>query len=172
MARSRWNWQGVPPTPSAARAALLESPSVFRTASSSTSTCVRPTAAPMTKSAVIIPRSIARTQILASRTLASRHRKSMRVTWTSSRESGPATASQPKGQKARLYVHGASQPCLIVNDLKLGDSSGCVALWIGPGTEGYFTGLEIKAATVGVVTNDASGTTHIPARIQELIVAQ
>jgi len=34
---------------------------------------------------------------------------------------------------------------LIVNDLKLGDSSGAVALWIGPGTEGYFTGLEIKA---------------------------
>ncbi len=48
------------------------------------------------------------------------------------------------GQKARLYVHGASQPCLIVNDLKLGDSSGGVALWIGPGTEGYFRGLEIK----------------------------
>jgi len=51
-----------------------------------------------------------------------------------------------EGTKARLYVNGASQPCLIVNDLKLGDSSGGVALWIGPGTEGYFTGLEIKAA--------------------------
>jgi hypothetical protein len=51
-----------------------------------------------------------------------------------------------EGTTARLYVHGASQPCLIVNDLKLGDSSGPVALWIGPGTEGYFTGLEIKAA--------------------------
>jgi len=51
-----------------------------------------------------------------------------------------------EGTKARLYVHGAAQPCLIVNDLKLGDSSGGVALWIGPGTEGYFTGLEIKAA--------------------------
>lgn len=50
-----------------------------------------------------------------------------------------------EGTKARLYVHGASQPCLIVNDLKLGDSTGGVALWIGPGTEGYFTGLEIKA---------------------------
>jgi len=49
------------------------------------------------------------------------------------------------GTKARLYVHGAAQPALIVNDLKLGDSSGAVALWIGPGTEGYFTGLEIKA---------------------------
>ena len=50
-----------------------------------------------------------------------------------------------EGTKARLYVHGASQPCLIVNDLKLGDSSGGVALWIGPGTEGYFTGLKIEA---------------------------
>ena len=51
-----------------------------------------------------------------------------------------------EGAKARLYVHGAAQPCLIVNDLKLGDSSGGVALWIGPGTEGYFTGLQIRDA--------------------------
>ena len=51
-----------------------------------------------------------------------------------------------EGTKARLFVHGAAEPCLIVNDLKLGDSSGGVALWIGPGTEGYFTGLEIKSA--------------------------
>ena len=47
------------------------------------------------------------------------------------------------GATARLYVHGASQPCLIVNDLKLGDSSGPVALWIGPGTEGYFAALKV-----------------------------
>jgi len=51
-----------------------------------------------------------------------------------------------EGTKARLFVHGATEPCLIVNDLKLGDSSGGVALWIGPGTEGYSTGLDIKAA--------------------------
>jgi len=51
-----------------------------------------------------------------------------------------------EGTKARLFVHGATQPCLIVNDLKLGDSSGGIALWIGPGTEGYFTGLKIQAA--------------------------
>ena len=48
-----------------------------------------------------------------------------------------------EGTKARLYVHGAAQPCLIVNDLKLGDSEGAVALWVGPGTEGYFSGLKI-----------------------------
>ena len=47
------------------------------------------------------------------------------------------------GTKARLFVHGASQPCLIVNDMKLGDSEGAVALWVGPGTEGYFANLKI-----------------------------
>ena len=47
------------------------------------------------------------------------------------------------GPKARLFVHGATQPCLIVNDMKLGDSSGAVALWVGPGTEGYFANLKI-----------------------------
>lgn len=48
------------------------------------------------------------------------------------------------GVKARLYVHGASQPALVIDDLKLGDSTGGVVLWIGPGTEGYFTNLQIK----------------------------
>ncbi len=47
------------------------------------------------------------------------------------------------GTKARLYVHGADQPCLIVNDMKLGDSEGGVALWVGPGTEGYFADLKV-----------------------------
>jgi hypothetical protein len=45
---------------------------------------------------------------------------------------------------ASLYVGGAGQPCLIVHDLKLGDSEGLVALWVGPGTEGYFRGLTIS----------------------------
>ncbi len=47
------------------------------------------------------------------------------------------------GTKARLFVHGATLPCLIVNDMKLGDSEGAVALFVGPGTEGYFTNLKI-----------------------------
>lgn len=47
------------------------------------------------------------------------------------------------GTRARLFVHGEAQPCLIVNDMKLGDSEGAVALWVGPGTEGYFAGLKI-----------------------------
>ena len=49
------------------------------------------------------------------------------------------------GRKARLYVHGAEQPCLIVNDLKLEPQAGGVALWVGPGTEGYFSNLKITS---------------------------
>jgi len=48
------------------------------------------------------------------------------------------------GVKARLYVHDASQPALIVNDLKLGDAKGAVALWIGLGTEAYFANLRLS----------------------------
>jgi hypothetical protein len=48
-------------------------------------------------------------------------------------------------RKARLYVNGAEQPCLIVNDLKLDPRAGGVALWVGPGTEGYFSNLKITA---------------------------
>jgi hypothetical protein len=50
-----------------------------------------------------------------------------------------------EGRKARLYVHGVEQPCLIVNDLKLDPQDGGVALWVGPGTEGYFSNLKITA---------------------------
>lgn len=49
------------------------------------------------------------------------------------------------GTNAALYVGGAGQPCLLIHDLKLGDIQGAVALWIGPGTEGYFGKLNISA---------------------------
>jgi hypothetical protein len=49
-----------------------------------------------------------------------------------------------QGVKARLYVNGASQPTLLVNDLKAGDSKGAVALWIGVGTEAHFANLKIN----------------------------
>ena len=48
------------------------------------------------------------------------------------------------GTTARLFVHGASQPTLIVNDLKAGTSSGQVALWVGPGSECYFSNLRLS----------------------------
>jgi hypothetical protein len=47
------------------------------------------------------------------------------------------------GARARLFVNGASQPCLIVNDLKMGVAKGAIALWIGPGTDGYFANLRV-----------------------------
>ncbi len=49
------------------------------------------------------------------------------------------------GKDADLYVGGAVQPCLVVKGMKLGDSQGGVALWIGPGTEGYFRDLKVTA---------------------------
>jgi hypothetical protein len=50
-----------------------------------------------------------------------------------------------EGRTARLYVNGAEQPCLVINDLKLEPRDGGVALWVGPGTEGYFSNLKIVA---------------------------
>ena len=49
-----------------------------------------------------------------------------------------------KGTKAFLYVNGSQQPCLIVNDLKLGETKGQVALWNGSDTEAYFSRLRIS----------------------------
>jgi hypothetical protein len=48
--------------------------------------------------------------------------------------------------KARLYVDGASQPCLIVNDLKQGDSRGKIALWARVSTDAYFANLRVVPA--------------------------
>lgn len=48
-----------------------------------------------------------------------------------------------RNEKARLYVHGAGEPVLIVNDLKLGHSKGAIALWVGPGAVGHFSNLRV-----------------------------
>ena len=48
------------------------------------------------------------------------------------------------GSKARLYINGASQPCLVVNDLKLGQSHGAIGLWGRISTEAYFSNLRIE----------------------------
>ena len=48
------------------------------------------------------------------------------------------------GLQAQLYVNGAEQPCLVVNDLKLGETQGQIALWIGAGTEAYFSAVVVK----------------------------
>ncbi|MGH9940588.1 MAG: family 16 glycoside hydrolase, partial [Blastocatellia bacterium] len=49
-----------------------------------------------------------------------------------------------RGDKARLYVHDAPQPVLVVNDLKHGQSQGQIALWVGTGTVAHFTNLRIS----------------------------
>jgi hypothetical protein len=49
------------------------------------------------------------------------------------------------GVRARLFVDGAAQPALIVNDLKRGVTSGQIGLWIGPGTEAHFRGLRVTS---------------------------
>ena len=47
------------------------------------------------------------------------------------------------GTTARLYINGAEQPCLIVNDLKLGESHGRIALWAHWTTDAYFSNLTV-----------------------------
>lgn len=48
------------------------------------------------------------------------------------------------GVRAQLYVNDAPQPCLIVNDLKLGETGGQIGFWIGAGTEAYFSQVTVK----------------------------
>ena len=48
------------------------------------------------------------------------------------------------GLRAQLHVNGAEQPCLVVNDLKLGETQGKIALWIGAGTEAYFSTIVVR----------------------------
>jgi len=50
------------------------------------------------------------------------------------------------GAKTWLYVNGADQPCLIVNDLKLGEAHGQIALWTGSNTDAYFSNLKVTVA--------------------------
>jgi hypothetical protein len=52
-----------------------------------------------------------------------------------------------QGARARLFVHGASQPTLVVNDVKSGaNAKGGIALWIGPGTIAHFRDLRVTPA--------------------------
>jgi hypothetical protein len=48
------------------------------------------------------------------------------------------------GAQARLYVHGAPQPTLIVKDVKSGATAkGAIGLWIDGGTEAHFRNLVV-----------------------------
>ena len=51
-----------------------------------------------------------------------------------------------QGEQARLFVHGQSQPTLVVNDLKTGaGGKGAIALWIDSGTIAHFRALRVSA---------------------------
>jgi hypothetical protein len=47
------------------------------------------------------------------------------------------------GTTARLYVNGAAQPALVVNDLKHGVSRGAIALWTRISVDAYFSNLRV-----------------------------
>jgi hypothetical protein len=50
-----------------------------------------------------------------------------------------------RGTTARLFVHGQSQPTLLITDVKSGaTASGAIALWIGPGTVAHFRDLRVR----------------------------
>jgi hypothetical protein len=50
-----------------------------------------------------------------------------------------------RGEKARMFVHGVSQPTLIVNDVKSGAAErGAVALWLDLGTIAHFRNLVVR----------------------------
>jgi hypothetical protein len=49
-----------------------------------------------------------------------------------------------KGDRAKLFVNGADQPTLIVNDLKRRSGTvDTIGLWIGPGTVAHFADLMV-----------------------------
>jgi len=52
---------------------------------------------------------------------------------------------QVAGSRASLYVNGAAQPTLIVNDLKQPPVAGAVALWVGVGTIAHFSSLKVTS---------------------------
>jgi len=52
------------------------------------------------------------------------------------------------GTKAQLYVNGSLQPCLVVDGLKLGDTSGLIALWAHWTTDAYFSEVKVNSRRV------------------------
>jgi len=59
-------------------------------------------------------------------------------TWTS-------VKIEVRGTQARLYVHNATQPALIVSDLKTGpQGKGAIALWLDNGTVAHFRNLTVS----------------------------
>ncbi len=47
------------------------------------------------------------------------------------------------GSKAKLYINGAAQPCLVISDLKHGGRPGRIALWAHVETDAYFSPITV-----------------------------
>jgi hypothetical protein len=65
------------------------------------------------------------------------------------------------GTQARLYVNDASQPCLVVNDLRHGESHGAIALWTRISTDAYFSNLRVERSELPAVSEVIKGHTEI-----------
>ncbi len=49
-----------------------------------------------------------------------------------------------QAEKTRLYMHNAEQPCLLVDDLKLGHNArGGIGLWVDMGTVAHFADIKV-----------------------------
>lgn len=62
------------------------------------------------------------------------------------------------GRTAKLYLHGASQPSLIIDDLRSDNLKGPIGLWYSPGTEAYFSNLRITPTEPKKVTLGTEAT--------------
>lgn len=65
-----------------------------------------------------------------------------------------------EGASARLFVGGALEPCLVVDDLKHGASRGSIALWARISSDAYFANLRVAPLPAergtGTAASDAS----------------
>ena len=48
-----------------------------------------------------------------------------------------------QGTEAQFYVGRASQPCLVVHDLLLGETHGKIGLWVGDQSQAYYANLRV-----------------------------
>src|SRR5262249_20401779 len=53
-----------------------------------------------------------------------------------------------RGTKLRLFINNTPQPCLVVNDLKLREISGGIALWSDIATRAFFCNLRIAISEI------------------------
>jgi len=102
-----------------------------------------------------------------------------RYTWYHLRETAPekfeSAADLPpeewfhvkiavSGAKAEVYVNEAPKPCLVIEDLKHGASTGSVGVWCGNGSGGTFANLKIQASPSSANRNGNGDTSQAEAK--------